>query len=150
MTESSVSSKFQADLRKALPGCEVIKHADKSMIGMLDASITYNKKTVWVEYKLIRPATSGVVWRDFLHKGMWEPKAVAMASPTQYATACRLATAGFCCYLFWVMDHEAIRQRIARVVLWHPITGNRQVLENNQQLVDWFGDYLHGYHGLTE
>jgi len=150
MTESSVSSKFQTDLRKAVPGCEVIKHADKSMIGMVDASLTYNKQTIWMEYKLITPATKGVVWRDFLHKGIWEPYDVAMASPTQYATACRLATAGHCCYLFWVMDHEAIRKKIARIVLWHPITGKQQVFENNQLLVAWWCDYLCGHHSLEQ
>lgn len=150
MTESSVSSKFQTDIRKALPGCEVIKHADKSMIGLVDASHTYNKKTTWVEYKLITPATKGVIWRDFMKHGVWNPKEVAMASPTQYATACRLATAGHCCYLFWVMDHEAIRKKIGRVVLWHPINTLEMVFENNNELVAWWGDYLRGDHSLGD
>lgn len=150
MTESSVSSKFQTDFRKALPGCEVIKHADKSLIGMVDASYTYNKKTLWVEYKLIAPATNGVVWRDFLHKGIWSPLDVAKASSTQFETAKRLATAGHCCYFMWVMDHEAIRKKIGRVVLWHPITGKQQVFENNQHLGAWLGDYLCGDHSLEQ
>lgn len=136
MTESSVSSKFQADLRKALPGCEVIKHADKSMIGMVDASVTFNKKTIWMEYKYIRPATGGVRWRDFMHEGLWEPKTVAMTSPTQYATACRLATAGHCCYLFWVLDHEALRQKIKHVMLWHPINGVQMLFKDTTELVE--------------
>lgn len=150
MTESSVSSKFQTDMRKALPGCEVIKHADKSMIGMVDASYTFNMKTVWVEYKLIAPTTKGVVWRDFLKHGHWNPKEVAMASPTQYATACRLATAGHLFYMFWVMDHEAIRKKIARVVLWHPITGMLEVFENNQQLMGWLVGYFGNDYSLAQ
>jgi hypothetical protein len=106
MNESTCSSKFQTDLRKALPGCEVIKHADKSMIGMVDASFTYNKKTVWCEYKFIGPTTKGV-YAAFMHDGWWTPSQVANASPTQFEMAKRLATAGHCVYLFWVLDNEA-------------------------------------------
>src|SRR5258708_33371152 len=116
MNESSVSSKFQTSLRQALPGGVVIKHADKSMIGMVDASVTYNKKTVWMEYKYIRPNTKGVVWREFMKTGAWSPLAVASESPTQFAFAQSLAKAGRCIYLFWVLDHEALRQRIRHVV----------------------------------
>ena len=83
MNESTVSSKFQSQLRQALPGCVVIKHADKSMIGMVDASVTFNNKTVWMEYKYIRPATSGVNGRKFMKDGVWSPLEVASASPTQ-------------------------------------------------------------------
>lgn len=56
MNETTVSAGkngFQPKMREALPGCEVIKHADKSMIGMVDASLTANKHTVWIEYKFI-------------------------------------------------------------------------------------------------
>ncbi len=136
MMEKSVSTRFQAELRKALPGCEVIKHADKSMIGMVDASITYNKKTLWVEYKFIRPATAGVEGKAFIHHGTWHPRDVAMASPTQYATACRLAVAGHCCYLFWVLDHEAIRQRIKHIMLWHPLDNEAVMFADTKDLVE--------------
>jgi hypothetical protein len=129
MNESTVSSKFQSDLRKALPGCEVIKHADKSMIGMVDASVTYNKKTLWLEYKFICPTTKGVVASEFNNLGAWSPKDVAEASPTQAATARRLATSGYCCYLFWVLDHAALRKRVGYVLLWHPITGTIERVE---------------------
>jgi hypothetical protein len=100
MNESSVSSKFQTSLRQALPGCVVIKHADKSMIGMVDASVTYNKKTVWMEYKYIKPATKGVVWRYFMKAGIWSPLEVAASSPTQFDFAKTLAKAGRCVYLY--------------------------------------------------
>lgn len=123
MNESTCSSKFQTDLRKALPFAQVIKHADKSMIGMVDASVTYNKKTLWLEYKFIGPNTKGVT-AAFMRDGSWSPQQVAEASPTQYAMARRLATQGHCNYLFWVLDTKAVVSRVAYVVLWHPISGD--------------------------
>lgn len=123
MNESTCSSKFQTDLRRALPGCEVIKHADKSMIGCLDASVTACKKTFWFEYKFIGPTTKGVT-AEFIRDGIWSPLKVAEASPTQFAMAKRLAVAGHAFYLFWVLDHASLRKRVGYVVLWHPITGD--------------------------
>jgi hypothetical protein len=137
MNESTVSSKFQTELRKARPGTEVIKHADKSMIGMVDASITANKRTVWVEYKFIAPNTKGVT-AEFMAHGEWSPQAVAGASPTQFETAKRLATFGHCCYLFWVLDHKALRKRVAYITLWHPITGAQIVFKDTVRVVDFF------------
>lgn len=122
MNESTISSKFQTDFRKTLPGAEVIKHADKSMIGMVDASITFNKRTLWIEYKFIGPKTKGVD-AAFMRYGVWSPEVVAEASPTQAATARRLAHAGHCIYLFWVLDHAGLRKRVGYVTLWHPISG---------------------------
>jgi hypothetical protein len=122
MNESTCSSKFQSDMRKALPGCVLIKHADKSMIGCLDASLTANKVTLWLEYKFIGPQTKGVT-AEFMRDGVWHPLAVAQASPTQFDMARRLAAAGRAYYLFWVLDHEGLRKRVGYVVLWHPITG---------------------------
>lgn len=144
MNESSCSSKFQTDLRKALPGCEVIKHADKSLIGMVDASVTFNKKTVWIEYKYIKPATKGVQWRPFLKEGIWSPLEVASASPTQFDMAKRLARAGHCCYLFWVLDHEALRMKIKHVIMWHPITQMQYAFANTYGAVEFFAKSLTG------
>lgn len=141
MNESTVSSKFQTDLRQALPGAVVIKHADKSMIGMVDASVTFNNKTVWMEYKYIRPATKGVT-AAFMKTGQWSPLDVASASPTQFAFAQSLARAGRCIYLFWVLDHEALRQRIRNVVLWHPIHQRVYEYPNTVAVVEWFVDYM--------
>lgn len=140
MNESSVSSKFQTDFRKAVPGCEVIKHADKSMIGLVDASFTFNKRTLWVEYKFIGPKTKGV-YTSFMRDGVWSPEAVAEASPTQAATARRLARAGHCIYLFWVLDHAGLRKRVGYVTLWHPITGTQYQIETNK-LVDVISQLL--------
>jgi hypothetical protein len=142
MNESSVSSAFQTKLRQALPGCVVIKHADKSMIGMVDASVTFNYQTIWMEYKCIKPATKGVVWREFMKTGAWSPLEVAAASPTQFEFAKTLARAGRCVYLFWVLDHEALRIRIKHVVLWHPIDGVQVVFPTTNDLVEAFVDYF--------
>lgn len=142
MNESSVSTKFQTSLRQSLPGCVVIKHADKSMIGMVDASVTYNKKTIWMEYKYIRPATKGVVWREFMKTGEWSPVAVASESPTQFDFAKGLARAGRCVYLFWVLDHNALRQRIKNVVLWCPITQVMLMFNDTEAVVAYFVEML--------
>lgn len=134
MNESTCSSKFQSDLRIALPGSQVTKHADKSMIGHPDASITYGKKTLWAEYKFIGPDTKGVN-AAFLHDGAWSPTVVADASPTQAALCRKLATAGHCIYLFWVLDAFAVRKKVGYVTLWHPITKVAIRLEDTAEAV---------------
>jgi hypothetical protein len=136
MNESTVSSAFQKRFRETVPEAVVIKHADKSMIGMVDASITYNKRTLWVEYKFIGPNTKGVT-AHFLKSGIWSPHAVASASPTQFDMARRLATTGNCLYLFWVLDHQAVRKRVAYITAWHPITQAMQMFADNDGVVDY-------------
>jgi hypothetical protein len=135
MNESTCSSAFQKKLRLALPGAEVIKHADKSMIGMVDASVTFNKQTLWMEYKFIAAHTKGVT-AEFLKTGRWNPAQVASASPTQFKTACRLAGAGHCIYLFWVLDNLALRKRVGSVVLWHPISKRIYKTNSTDEMVD--------------
>lgn len=138
MNESTVSSAFQKKLREALPAeAVVVKHADKSMIGMVDASVTYNGHTFWLEYKLVCPTRFGT----------WFPESVASSSPTQYALAQRLAKAGHCIYLFWVLDHEAIRKRVSFIEAWHPITKEWKVLEDNNEVVELIIDLMkhHSY-----
>lgn len=115
----------------------LIKHADKSMIGCLDASLTAYSKTVWLEYKFIGPKTKGVL-AEFMREGVWEPLTVAAASPTQFDMAKRLAVAGHCCYLFWVLDHDALRKRVKQVVMWHPITRVQYVFANTDGVVKFF------------
>lgn len=134
MNESSCYSPFQTELRRALLGCEVIKHADKSMIGMVDASVTCEKKTLWMEYKFIGPETKGVK-AAFMNRGEWSPLEVAQASPTQFDTAKRLAQVGHCIYLFWVLDPLALRKKIKCVVMWHPVTGKSLLLEDTHEAV---------------
>lgn len=141
MNESTVSSKFQTDLREALPQAVVIKHADKSMIGMVDASVTYSKKTVWIEYKLITPQTKGVSAKEFNASGTWSAETVAASSPTQFDMAKRLAASGNAVYLFWVLDHAGLRKRVVRVVLWNPITDGFQDIRPTE-LVPRFIAYM--------
>lgn len=142
MNESTCSSKFQTDLRSALPGSEVIKHADKSMIGMVDASVTAYKKTLFIEYKFIGPKTKGVT-ADFMKTGRWSPHDVAEASPTQAELARKLALAGHCIYLFWVLDPFAVRKRVGSVLMWHPITKQQFVLEDTAEAVFRVWQYFH-------
>lgn len=145
MNESTVSAGkngFQPKLRIALPGCEVIKHADKSMIGMVDASVTYNKHTVWIEYKFICGTTKGVLASEFNQFGEWKAEKVAAASPTQFEKAKSLAHAGHCVYLFWVLDHAALRKRVAYVCMWHPITGLTKVFKNTDEVVMFFAVWM--------
>lgn len=139
MNESTVSSAFQKKLREALPEAVVVKHADKSMIGMVDASVTYNKKTLWLEYKFIGPNTKGVT-ADFMRDGSWNPEAVASASPTQYAMAQRLATSGYCFYFFWVIDHTAVRKKVTHILVWHPNGKFTSLLKNNDDAVRYVRD----------
>lgn len=141
MNESTVSSTFQTLFRQTVPGAEVIKHADKSMIGMCDASITFNKKTLWLEYKFIGPKTKGV-HAGFMRDGLWNGEIVAEASPTQFAMMKRLAKAGNAFYISWVLDHKATRKKVGYISLWHPITSLFVKFKTNQDLVTWLHNLL--------
>jgi hypothetical protein len=134
MNESTVSSAFQTLFRQTVPGAVVVKHADKSMIGMPDASITHNKITLWLEYKFIGPKTKGVT-AQFMRDGVWDAQHVAESSPTQHNMMQRLAVAGHAYYIFWVLDHRATRKKVGYIRLWHPITGTVATLNNNQELI---------------
>lgn len=147
MNESTVSSAFQKKLREALPEAVVVKHADKSMIGMVDASVTYNGHTFWLEYKFIGPNTKGVP-ASFIRDGVWSPEEVAASSPTQYAMAQRLAKEGHCMYLFWVLDYTATRKRVAAIYAWHPINKAASVRRDNNNeavvlLIDLMKHHTH-------
>lgn len=141
MNESTVSSAFQTLFRQTVPGAEVIKHADKSMIGMCDASITFNKKTLWLEYKFIGPKTKGVT-AQFMRDGGWNQQLVAVASPTQYDMMKRLAVAGNAFYISWVLDHKATRKKVGYISVWHPIIGSRLCFNTNQELIAWLHHLL--------
>lgn len=145
MNESTVSSAFQKKLREALPDAVVIKHADKSMIGLLDASVTYNKKTLWIEYKLVQyPVCKGVT-AQFMVDGSWSTEDIAAESSTQYQKAKDFAVQGHCIYLFWVLDYKARRKKVGYIVAWHPITKDFVRLENNSQAVTFVSGILHGF-----
>jgi hypothetical protein len=141
MNESSVSSEFQTTFRKSGIDAEVVKHADKSKIGLVDASFTGFKKTLWIEYKFIAPNTKGVT-ADFMQNGVWSPEAVAGVSTTQYEMAQRLARRGECIYLCWVLDHKALRKRVAHILAWHPITKRVWYLMGNAAAVTFVHQIL--------
>jgi hypothetical protein len=56
MTEKQLT----ADLRKELdrPGWLVLKHADKSTVGIPDLSVSGAGRVVWIEVKYVRPDSS--------------------------------------------------------------------------------------------
>jgi hypothetical protein len=143
MNESTVSSAFQTLFRQTVPEAVVVKHADKSMIGMPDASITYNKKTLWLEYKFIGPKTKGVTV-GFMRHGVWSPHAVATSSPTQHDMMKRLAVAGNALYIFWVLDHKATRKKASHIITWHPITKEGNVHIGNSALINSLRTMMHG------
>lgn len=143
MKETSLCSPFQTKLRQALPGAVVIKHADRSMIGMVDASVTYNNKTVWMEYKFISPGTKGVT-TQFMRDGSWSPIEVAKASPKQFEFAQGLARVSHCLYIFWVLDYEALRRKVKSVVLWSPLGGWSNTLPDDGAVVKYLVDFLKG------
>lgn len=134
MNESTVSSAFQALFRQTVPEAVVIKHSDKSMIGMPDASITYNKKTLWLEYKFIGPKTKGVT-AQFMCDGWWSGYDVAAVSPTQFDMVKRLVMAGNALYVFWVLDFQAKRKKIAYIQTFNPITCEWRTFNSNHDLV---------------
>ena len=82
------------------------------MIGCPDATVTAERQTLWLEYKIVTP----------LRDGSWQPEKIAENSPKQYRMMRDLACCGRALYIFWVVDHLALRKRVGSVVLWHPLT----------------------------
>ena len=136
MNESTVSSAFQKVFRERVPGVVLVKHADKSMIGLPDASVTHNKRTLWMEYKFIGPKTKGV-YADFMRDGAWSIMDVVTASPTQYDMMCRLGRAGLSIYVFWVLNHKARKKQVEHIVTWNPITGETKTWASNLEVVTY-------------
>lgn len=134
MNESTVSTAFQKLFRETIPGAVLVKHADKSMIGLPDASITCNKRTLWLEYKFIGPKTKGVNAK-FMLTGAWFPNLVAESSPTQADMVRRLARSGHALYIFWVVDTKALKKKVGYISVWHPITGLHLNFNSNHDVV---------------
>ena len=111
MKESTVLAGFLKDLRGLSSDLVVLKHADLSMIGMVDFSVTKWGMTQFWEAKLVLPG------RDMDRFGNWSPLAIASASPRQFELAKRLRA----WYIFFVVPHGAKRKRVGEWVLWHPM-----------------------------
>jgi hypothetical protein len=99
VTEATVSSAFMKQLRERLPDAVVIKHRDASFIGLPDCSITYRKRILWVEFKLVSMKLKWDPRNPPLEEIMAE---IVKASPVQHAMMQRLASAGNSCYVVWV------------------------------------------------
>ncbi len=54
MKEGEVNRRLVKALRKELPGAVVFKHADQITAGVPDISVTWRRRTAWVEVKVIR------------------------------------------------------------------------------------------------
>lgn len=51
MNERTVKTKIIKGLEARMPGCVIYAHADIGTSGIPDLSISYNKKTIWLEIK---------------------------------------------------------------------------------------------------
>lgn len=101
--EKSASAPFMKDLRQLLPGAEVIKHADSSMIGLPDCSVTFNTHVAWLEFKF-----------DLLDNKvedlLGDPEMLALfllarhrkGAETQYEKVCSLGRQALGLYVFFV------------------------------------------------
>jgi hypothetical protein len=115
--ETTVSSPFMSQLRLALPGSEVVKHRDASMIGLLDCSVTWNKTISWIEFKRWLPSKEWSTRFEHFGASVEIPfEKIAEESPTQYDMAKRMQVqASLCLYIVWV-------NRTRRIGVWEPNT----------------------------
>lgn len=102
MNEASKLSPFMTSLRENLPGAVVVKHRDGSMIGMVDFSVTWKRRTMWGEAKLYElPKRKEMTVQDWLRKAKEE-------SPTQAGMAERLNQTSVCLYFIWIKKTKLI------------------------------------------
>lgn len=124
MNEASKTGPLLTELRRRLPGAVVVKHADKSMISMCDASVTHDKRTTWFEIKLFRPPKR---W-----DGETVPfKEIAEESKAQFAMMKALAREGYAYYIFFVAKTKLWS-------VWCPTTEVAITFDDKQK----FEDYL--------
>lgn len=97
--ESAVSTPFMEKLREELADLEVevVKHNDRSMIGLVDCSVTVPVVhfTLWIEFKLIKPTKTWSRERgpiDYVKIATGQKKAI------QFNKAKRMNAL----YIFWV------------------------------------------------
>lgn len=148
MTESSVSSPFMTLLRQELPGSVVVKHADKSFIGLPDCSVNWNSRTLWLEFKLIilieevgkevtiktGSKSQKVIARFPVQEYTLERvcRAVAEESPVQFELVKRLDIQAWAAYyVVWVRKQK-------KIFLWNP--NSQEVVHqfsNNSMLATW-------------
>jgi hypothetical protein len=100
--EAKLSAPFMKDLR-SLPGSRVVKHSDGSMIGMVDCSLTWGGRTLWMEFKadLLDDPIEGLLGDDDLLAALLMRRHTKDAE-TQHQMALDLDSTSVCLYVFWV------------------------------------------------
>ena len=87
MTEAALKGDLVKRFRTRLPAAVILRHEDRFTHGIPDISITYGKRTIWLEVKLADP--------NFTSKGI------------QDLTMLRLANAGFGWFVvYWTKNKE--------------------------------------------
>lgn len=151
MKESTVSAPFMKQMRERLPGSVVIKHSDKSMIGVMDCSITWRRRPgTWVEFKLVNcpmGAMIPTVMRkrnainpDFDWKGLLIE--TAKKSPTQWQFSQKMAMQGFSFHIMWV--------RKTCVCVMNHSMGSFRILKNTAEAVEWVAGQLEQCVGIYD
>jgi len=100
--ETKVSSPFMTGLRE-LPGSKVFKHSDGSMIGMVDASLTWREKTLWMEFKAY--LLDDVIESLLDSEDLLAMHLIGLArkdAETQAQLALDLDSTSVCFYVIWV------------------------------------------------
>jgi hypothetical protein len=111
MNEASLKSELVRTLRKELLGAVVFRHEDKLTSGIPDISVTWHKKTTWLEAKYLNP--------HFHSKGIQE------------LTVRRLSSAGSCFYVLYtnikgiysttiVDPYDVVDKKVIRNEMYEP------------------------------
>jgi hypothetical protein len=84
MNEASVTGDLLEKIRMAAPSAVLFKHADKSTKGMPDVSMSWRRKTVWMEFKYVKKLKEGLFSEKHLGN-------IFLHDPAQMLTMRRLA-----------------------------------------------------------
>lgn len=88
-------------LREELEGSVVFKHHDASMVGLVDCSVTWGGRTMWLEFKLYE-------WQEWMTGKTTYDIALRLvakarkAAPVQWECANKLDAASKAFYVIWV------------------------------------------------
>lgn len=126
MKETQLSSRLTKSLRAAMPGCVVFKHTDMYTSGIPDTSVTWMKRTVWLEVKIARKGRiegRGVqlqVCRSLAAVGLclfviyeFGPDCVGAVDPRKIDDSGEWDTYDF---QFFGLDHDAVANRVKLLI----------------------------------
>lgn len=148
MKESTVSAPFMKQMRERLPGSVVIKHSDKSMIGVMDCSITWRRRPgTWVEFKLVNCPMGAMIPTVMRKRNAIKPDydwkslvtTVGKKSPTQWEFSQKMGREGLSFHVVWI-------RKTCVLVMDHAF-GTFVVLKDTREAVDWIAMLLET--GLT-